>query len=209
MRHELEDDDGSRVEAALKQAFAPDDAALAAVVARVEAAARRRTFGWLRVAALVALALAITGGVFWLRGRGRDGEARREVAQRWAATYHEAVANGYPAPGCCRPGVDLVGHCNELYSCSLQLGQEPALELIGFYCGAFCGEPGTDPTVLLMRAHEQPVCVFVERLARDPKPDPSGLGDLYLHRRSLPPLVLYERSRARTPTTLQGFSVTP
>lgn len=214
MRDSHDSEVDARIDDTLRRHFAPDPLALAEASDKVTtmARARLRPFALRPAAAAAALlVLALGIGVLWLvRSRPTTDAKAVAIAQRWHSTFEDAVASGFPSPGCCLPVLDLAGHCSSMFSCSLRLAPAADTELCGFYCGAFSGKPGDDPMVLLMRSEGQPVCVFVTLLQRDPRPDLGRLADqrLIVRRHELPPLVLYELTRSQNASVLPRFAVT-
>lgn len=209
-----EDPIDQHIDAALRRTHAPGTG-LASVIAEVAAAARRpapRVLHGTRRAAAAVLVVALGLFVLWLvRGQGETARRALAVSERWHSTFTDAVANSYPAPGVCAPLPDLAGHCTERFDCPLRLAPADSLELCGFYCGSFCSVGRDEPAVLLLRANGEPVCVFVTLLARDPRPDLAALAErrLLVRRREVPPLVLYQLTRAEVPTLLERFSTLP
>ena len=191
--------DPAGLDQALRRAFAPPP--LEQLVARVEhAASRPHVPLWPRLlpAACIAAALLVLA-LIW---RGTAPANNAEVARAWGAAYADAARHGFKEPACCSGPIDLSGMCRQLFRCEVELPTTQGVEL----CGKYASDLACKSTVLLFLCDQMPVCVFVQRLESDPRPDPKALADLRLHRRELPPLVLYELSPAEQPRLLPAFT---
>lgn len=194
-----------RLDAALRQAFAPpSDAALAELAAQATAVRRPPRWPWL-VAAAALLVVAITF-LAWPRPRGPEGHDGAQLGALWAAAYTDAVGQGFhqgSGTGCCNVGLDLPTTCRQQFSCALDVAKGSDLNLLGTYQG----QPTGGGMTLLATVGTAPVCVCIVPKAKDPRvklPRDSGL---HLQRRELGEVVLYAVSKQPVEDALAGFVV--
>jgi hypothetical protein len=194
-----------RLDAALRDAFAPPPADVFAAMARKAVAgpavarARPRPWPWLVAAAAALLVLAV-----WLAPRAAppagtaDGAA---LGRLWAAAYVDAEARGFGDGSCCQPGVDLPNVCRERFAAGLTLAEGASLSLLGCYCGLPTGES----VALLGRTGDARVCVCVVPRATDPGVVLADDSGLHLVRREVGALVVYALSRQPIAGVLDQF----
>jgi len=183
-----------RIDERLRAAFTPPP--LDALAERVAPAKRIR---WPVVVALAAAAASLAIGVALLR---RAEPSREALAGMWVAAYQDVASRGPGAPGCCEGPIDLPAVCEMICAARVRMKDRPGLELLGTYEGS-----PTGPCVpLVVDASGECVCVFVVPKGKDPDVRLEGVAGLYLHRRALGDVTLYELGRSREPRALEHFA---
>ncbi len=199
-------DDDARIDAAIRRAFTPPplDAMVAAALEGHQSGGRRR-WPWLVAAALLIGAIAAIGSLTFGRDRVDthvEADASKVVAE-WVDAYHDAVARGFDAPGCCDPSSSLSRRCRELFSAAVDVTPGADVRV----CGSYCGKPAGGAVAMLARSGDEPICVFVLPRARAPKLADGVVDGVSIHRRELGELVVFELSRAATPRLLPRMFV--
>lgn len=189
----------SRVDAALRRAFAPPP--LTAAIAEVHARAARSELRRGRRRPLLVLAIAAAVILAFLLRPAPEPPARASDAAAmsglWVAAYHHAVERGFDTPQCCDSSCDLRSKCHDLFGARLDVAAAIGVDM----CGAYCG-PAGGAAALLARWGEEPVCLFVLPRARAPAIASGDLAGLRLYRREVGDLVVFELSRLPLPRVL-------
>lgn len=204
----MNDDENDRLDAMLRDAFAPppretfERAARAAIPAAPAPRLQPRIATWpllLAAAALFATLLL----ALWPARRGPEGHDGDQLGALWAAAYEHALATGFAGGSCCEGALDLASVCRQRFATPLQLAQGSDVALHGTYCGLPTGGCMT----LLASAGGDPVCVYVVPRSQDPRVELPPDSPLCLERRELDDLVLYALSRSPAAAALRQFTV--
>ncbi len=159
-----------------------------------------------RVFRRFAAAAAVLGGVvgIWLVGRTlapAPGGYTPPAWQSLATAYHDWLAEGFEPMWVCADDLEFIDSFRTTYRQGLVLDELPrGTAALGL---SYCNSISTRTTALLATVDDVPVVVFIDRIERDhPQPTPAGL---YLHRRQIDRLILYELSPREEPAVLPWF----
>ena len=164
---------------------------------------RQRTRVFRRLAAAAAIAGGIVG--IWLIGRTvgpTPGDSYTPPAwQSLGTAYHEWLAEGFEPMWVCADDREFIDSFRTTYHQGLVLDKLPrGTAALGL---SYCNSISARTTALLATVDDVPVVVFIDRIERDrPQPTPAGL---YLHRRQIDRLILYELSPRKEPAVLPWF----
>ncbi len=162
---------------------------------------RRRMLGQLAAAA------AVLGGVvgIWLIAQNfRAGPSDGYTPPAWQSletAYNDWVADGFEPMWVCADDREFIDTFRTAYHQGLLLGELPSgTTSLGL---SYCNSISKRTTGLLATVNGTPLVVFIDRVEMDqPQAQPEGL---YLHRRRIGKLVLYELSSVEQPAVLPWF----
>ncbi len=160
-----------------------------------------------RLAAAAAVAACVVG--VWLIDQSLRQPASSPqggyTPESWRSletAYNDWLADGFEAMWVCADDREFADTFRATYHQGLLLGALPqGTTALGL---SYCTSISSRTTCLLATVDGIPVVVFVDRVEVDhPQPQPEGL---FLHRRRIDKLVLYELSPLEQPAVLQWFS---
>ncbi len=188
----------------------PPDERLAQIAHRAiqEVSPTQARYGRRRVLRRLAVAAAVAAGVvgIWLVDQSlRQTGPPSYTPEPWRSletAYNDWLADGFEAMWVCADDREFVDTFRSTYHQGLLLATLPqGTTALGL---AYCNSISSRTTCLLATVDGTPVVVFVDRVEADhPQPQPEGL---FLHRRRIDKLVLYELSPLEQPAVLQWFS---
>lgn len=167
---------------------------------------RGRTPVLRRLAVAAAVAACVAGA--WLigdslrqPGPSQPGGYTPEPWRSRETAYNDWVAEGFRPMWVCADDQEFIDTFRAAYHQGLLLGTlPPGTTALGL---SYCNNISARTTCLLADTDGTPVVVFVDRVEADhPQPQPEGL---YLHRRRIGRLVLYELSPLEHPAVLPWF----
>ncbi len=157
----------------------------------------------------LAVAAAVAGGLVgvWLiaqnlvPARPREGAYQAQPWRAMQTVYRDLVNEGFQPLWVCKDDQEFADSFRSVYHQALLLAEiPPHTTTLGL---SYCNSLTARTTCLLATAGGEPVVVFVDRIERDqPQTAPEGL---YLHRRQIGRLVLYELSPLEEPAVLPWF----
>ena len=116
--------------------------------------------------------------------------------------YRFEVSHGFAPDWVCDSPEQASDLLRRRFGQGLLLAESPGLSAIGW---SYLNTITPNSAALLVRAGEEQIMVFVDRLAADPGQSIPPGSDLTLHRYELDKLVLYQVSRANAPVILDRF----
>ncbi len=167
---------------------------------------RSRTPVLRRLAVAAAVAACVAG--VWLIGetlrQPGANPVRGYVPEPWRSletAYNDWLADGFRPMWVCADDQEFIDTFRATYHQGLLLGALPqGTTALGL---SYCNSISSRTTCLLATVNGTPVVVFIDRVEADhPQPQPEGL---FLHRRRIDRLVLYELSPMDTPAVCQWF----
>ncbi|MBL8696050.1 MAG: hypothetical protein JNJ88_18285 [Planctomycetes bacterium] len=173
-----------------------------AAQARADAAARRGPARGALWAMAAALLLAVLGAGAFFALRESAASAGAELAQRWVASY---VALEEREPTCCDDMGELAAECRKWCNAEIGLAQGAPVTILGSLTGPASASAGCLP--FAVECNGSRACIFVVPKHQDPRVVLPEKSDLFLHRRELGELAVYELSRTREPLALAHFTV--
>jgi hypothetical protein len=175
---------------------------------RQRATRRLRLAGPTRKYALAAsLLLALTGGwLLWSVLRPERGGFDPYAPQAYRSVetvYHDEIREGFEADWICESDREFRNTFWERFRQPLLLRELPkGITAVGL---SYCNTISENTMILMAEVDDEPVVIFVDRVARDTEPITVEDERLHLHRRELSGLVLYELSPFDAPRVLPYF----
>jgi hypothetical protein len=193
--------DDAQIDAALRRQFEPPQ--IEGLLQRVSPSVpsvRYRLWPWAALAAAALLAFLLRSDRPRSEVRVADAQliADSQLLGMWVDTYHETVAAGFDAAGCCDASSDLRAQCEAKFAMALEVADTPELRV----CGAYCGRTAGGAVTIMVRAGATPVCLFVLPRERAPQRERTVIGELVVHRREIGRLAVFEVSPAGEPRVL-------
>jgi len=184
-----------RVDASLSRVFAPQ---IASPAATTPSATPERPWiariGWTRLAAAVFLAL-LAGAAFVAH------RAARPERVHPVAAYNDEIATGFRPSVVCENDRQMIEFTRSTLGVALVFARSPDVHLVGW---DYNTKVLTDDTVsLLVKAGDDRIVVFMDRSENDRRIGKfEGSSGMYVHRRQIGDVVLYEVSPRREAVVL-------